>query len=206
MHTAEKNMGKSQKIKGDNGFVYFITRGLILLAVGLFFDILALIIFSVKSSVWQFIISLITIIPIFYIAFISGKIGGEHTFKAAKRNKVKIKQGDKVTAAQKFIEYHWAKGLIVGGVYAFPQIVLLTLGLIMKNTILCAVIEIYNMSFYGILFSLGIIEAGAEPIKALYYIIIFAIPAIYEIGFVLRAKVLKKQQLEIESELLLFKS
>ncbi|NLC16626.1 MAG: hypothetical protein GX756_01935 [Clostridiales bacterium] len=193
-----------KKIKGS-GIKYIFTRGLFLFMVGLMFDVMSLPIMAIHSPFWSVFFSLAIIIPFLYVVFVSGRMSGEHCFKAYKRNLLRAKQGEPILKSQKFLEYHWAKGFIFSAVYYIWQAVILILALTLKNRILNTIIVFYNLAFANILDIAGIINMSAvSNFSALFFIIIFAVPLIFEAGYILGGERQKKQHQEIQLEIKLF--
>lgn len=197
---------QKNRIKENNGISYIFTKGLFLILIGLLFDFMAVPALIIKSNFWAIVVALLILLPFLYVIFIFGRQSGEHCYKAIKKNKLMNQQGQSVTKAQKLLEYHWAKGLLFCALYPAWQIILLILGLVLKNAVLCGIVNVYNMGFLGILSITGLYKAGADLYDLLFLIIILLIPAIFEVGYVLGGEKLKKQHQEIEMEIKLFNS
>lgn len=196
---------QKNKIK-DNGIRYIFTKGLYLILIGLLFDFMGAPVLMIKSDFWAIMFALLILLPFFYVMFISGRMSGEHCYKAIKRNKLLIGQGQSITKEQKFLEYHWSKGFLFSALYPVWQIILLILGVLLKNGVLCGIINLYNMSFLGILSVAGLYKAGADLKDLLFLIIILIVPIIFEAGYILGGEKLKRQHQEIEMEIKLFNS
>ncbi|HHW89665.1 MAG TPA: hypothetical protein GX745_02005 [Clostridiales bacterium] len=197
-------MDKKNKIK-DSGIKYIFTRGLFLFMIGFMFDIMALPVLAIKSPFWSVIFSLIVIIPFMYVVFVSGRMSGAHCYKAFKRNLLRAKQGEPISKSQRFLEYHWAKGFIFSAVYYVWQVIILSLALMLKNRILNTIIVFYNLAFANILDISGAIQMSAvSNFSALFFIIIFAVPLIFEAGYILGGEKQKIQHQEIQMEIKLF--
>lgn len=192
--------------KEDNGIKYIFTKGLILIVTGLMFGLMSLPVLAIKSDFWAVVFSLVIIVPYFYVIFISGRMSGEYCYKMIRKNQLKVQQGQAVAKGQKLLEYHWAKGLLFSVLFPAWQIILLILGLIIKNGILCGIVAIYNMGFMGILSVFGLYKAGADILDLLFLIIILLLTAAFEAGYITGGEKLKKQHQEIESEIRFFNS
>ena len=197
---------QKNRIKENNGISYIFKKGLFLILIGLLFDFMAAPALLIKSDFWAVVFALFILLPFLYIVFISGRMSGEHCYKAIKRNKLMAQQAQPVTKAQKFLEYHWAKGLLFCSLYPIWQIIFLILGLLLKNAVLCGIVNLYNMSFMGILSIAGLYKTGADLYDLFFLIIILIVPAVFETGYILGGEKLKKQHQEIEMELKLFNS
>ena len=79
-------------------------------------------------------------------------------------------------------------------------------GILFKNGVLCGIVNLYNMSFMGILSVAGLYKVGADLKNLLFLIIILIVPIIFEVGYILGGEKLKRQHQEIEMEIKLFNS
>ena len=192
--------------KDNNGISYIFSRGLFVILIGLIFDLTAFPSLLIKSNFWAILFSILIMLPFLYVIFIIGKITGEHCFKANRKNSLKIQQGETVTRSQRFLEYHWAKGFLFCALYPLWQIILLVLGIILKNSILTGIVNLYNMSFMSILSVAGLYKPGADLFDLLFLIIILIVPIIFEAGYIIAAEKLKRQHREIAQEIKLFNS
>jgi hypothetical protein len=192
----------------DNGIKYIFTRGLTLIIFGLLFNVLALPIIGLPSLFWAVLLSILILAGYYYLMFVLGRMSADYCFKAYKRNLLREKQGEPVLKTQKLLEYRWWKGLVFSALYYIWQVIVLILALSLKNKILNAIISFYNLSFANILTAAGVINnlLDVSSFSALFFIVIFAVPLVFEAGYIFGGEALKKQHHEIKMELRLFNS
>ncbi|HEY8423680.1 MAG TPA: hypothetical protein VIL23_02850 [Clostridia bacterium] len=192
----------------DNGVLYVFTRGLTLIFAGITFDMLALPVIGVQSQFWSVILSIAIILAFFYIVFVLGRMTGERCFKAYKRNLMKIKHKEPVLKSQRLLEYHWSKGFLFSSLYYVWQIIILFFALIFRNKTLNLIICFYNLAFSNLLGAADLIESFTvvSNVNALFFIVILAVPLIFEAGYVYSGEKLKKQHQEIKMQIKSFNS
>lgn len=186
------------KKEPKNKMTRYILNGGAMLLYSIIFSIIGIIFMVDKiPKIVQLLVGIVFQAPVMIIFFSLGKSEADKDYKIISKNTLNDIHN------KKGLEIKWYKSLFYTISYAAPLLLLLILGVIIGNITLRGIVSLVLLP--ATLFFLGCNTLNFQAIN--FWSLIMYVPVIligcgiFIIGYVLKMKIMKKQQAEIENEL-----